>query len=83
VVNSTERCQAAARVRKVAAKFQALAVIPRLQALFLFVGVFPGTSLPEMKLQLKSGQRMGRSKRSALILLAMICKVPQGESLNC
>jgi hypothetical protein len=35
VVNSTERCQAAARVRKVAAKFQALAVIPQLQALFL------------------------------------------------
>jgi hypothetical protein len=36
VVNSTERCRAAAKVRKVAAKFQALAVIPRLQALFLF-----------------------------------------------
>jgi hypothetical protein len=35
VVNSTEGCQAAARVRKVAAKFQALAVIPQLQALFL------------------------------------------------
>jgi hypothetical protein len=40
VVNTTERCQAAAKVRKVAAKFQALAVIPRLQALFLFVVFF-------------------------------------------
>src|SRR5262245_19298638 len=35
VVNSTKRCRAAAKVRKVAAKFQALAVIPRLQALFI------------------------------------------------
>src|SRR5215470_14678610 len=46
VVNSTERCQAAATVRKVAAIFQALAVIPRLQALFLFVWAFPGLRLP-------------------------------------
>jgi hypothetical protein len=29
-----------------ASKFQALAVIPRLQALFLFLSVFPATSLP-------------------------------------
>jgi hypothetical protein len=46
VVYSTERCQAVARVRKAAAKFQALAVIPRLQALFLVLG---GTNFVSQK----------------------------------
>jgi hypothetical protein len=38
--------------------------------------------LPETGVRLKSGQRMGRSRRSAPILMEIILKVLQGESLN-
>ena len=82
MVNSTERCRAAAKVRKVAAKFQALAVIPRLQALFIFIWSFPGMRLPKKEVQLNSRQRMGRSKRNAFTIPAMIRKVLRGENLN-
>jgi hypothetical protein len=38
--------------------------------------------LPEMEVQIKSGRRMERFKRSALILLAIVLKVLHGEDLN-
>jgi hypothetical protein len=41
-----------------ASKFQALAVIPRLQALFLFLSIYPAMRLPQFDVQIKSGRRM-------------------------